>query len=538
MSDYFEILDEDLLGRIGRLKTRSGVVETPALAPVVNPAINVIPPSEIVELGYRLLMTNAYLIKKRYGDVAVDLGVHKLLGVESPVMTDSGAYQLMVYGEVDVKPLEIVEYQVRLGSDIGVILDIPTRYGLSRETVVKEVEETLRRAREALMVERNGMLLVGPVQGGVYLDVVARAAQELSKMDFDIYAVGGPTQLMENYEYTELVRLVMTAKMNLPPGKPLHLFGAGNPMMMALSVAMGADLFDSASYAIYARDQRYMTPHGVYRLNEMKDLPCTCPVCVKLTVEELREMPYQERVYKLALHNLYVLRAELRRIRNAIAEGSLWELVEIRARSHPSLLRALREYEKYTAYIEKFHKVTRGVISGLFFYNATSRGRPEVFRHLSRLRDRYKPPRRDVLLLVTETSVKPFSRFGWISELASRLNTDFELRSRVHVVVVSKEYGIIPLELDSLFPLSQYESALDCRDPTVLLTVASDVEWYVRRFVTSYKLVIVVYEEGYEMLVREIMRRLRRMGVRAYTKRFSTISDVLDFVKSIIGIYT
>ncbi|HDD34227.1 MAG TPA: tRNA-guanine transglycosylase, partial [Thermofilaceae archaeon] len=219
MSDYFEILDEDLLGRIGRLKTRSGVVETPALAPVVNPAINVIPPSEIVELGYRLLMTNAYLIKRRYGDVAVDLGVHKLLGVESPVMTDSGAYQLMVYGEVDVKPLEIVEYQVRLGSDIGVILDIPTRYGLSRETVVKEVEETLRRAREALMVERNGMLLVGPVQGGVYLDVVARAAQELSKMDFDIYAVGGPTQLMENYEYTELVRLVMTAKMNLPPGK-------------------------------------------------------------------------------------------------------------------------------------------------------------------------------------------------------------------------------------------------------------------------------------------------------------------------------
>ncbi|MBS7622010.1 tRNA guanosine(15) transglycosylase TgtA, partial [Candidatus Bathyarchaeota archaeon] len=65
MSDYFEIKEEDLLGRIGRLRTRRGWVETPALAPVIDPGRNLVPPSEIVSLGFSLVMTNAYLIKKR-----------------------------------------------------------------------------------------------------------------------------------------------------------------------------------------------------------------------------------------------------------------------------------------------------------------------------------------------------------------------------------------------------------------------------------------------------------------------------------------
>ena len=112
MSDCFEIEEVDLLGRIGKLKTKHGVIETPTLAPVVDPGKNVVPPSEIAELGYTLLISNAYIIKRRYGDVAKEIGVHSLLGVSTPVMTDSGAYQLMEYGEVSVAPLEIVKYQV------------------------------------------------------------------------------------------------------------------------------------------------------------------------------------------------------------------------------------------------------------------------------------------------------------------------------------------------------------------------------------------------------------------------------------------
>ncbi|RLF05004.1 MAG: hypothetical protein DRK00_05455 [Thermoprotei archaeon] len=342
---------------------------------------------------------------------------------------------------------------------------------------------------------------------------------------------------MENYNYRELVRLVMTAKMNLPPGKPLHLFGAGNPHMLALAVAMGVDLFDSASYALYARDGRYMTPHGVYRLEELGDLPCECPVCSKLSVDELREMPYQERVYKLALHNLYVLRAELRRIRNAIREGSLWELVELRARSHPSLLQALREYERYVVFIERHHPVARGVVSGLFFYDEVSRGRPEVYRHLHRLRERYEPPPADALLLALETDVKPFSRFGWIAELAKAVARDAELRGRVHVAVASAAYGIVPLELDSTYPLSQYESAIDFSEPRAAAALASDVAWFVKG-IGRYRLAVVVYEDRHKVVAAEIAKKLRRAGLRAFLRPFTSVADAVAFLKLALALST
>lgn len=531
MSDYFEIEDVDLLGRVGRLETKSGVVETPTLAPVVDPSRNVVPPSEIVGLGFKLVMTNSYLIKRRLGDVGIELGVHSLLGVSTPVMTDSGAYQLMEYGEVEVEPLEILEYQVKLGSDIGVILDIPTRHNSPREVVVREVEETLRRAREALSVDRDGMLLVGPVQGGLHLDIVAKAACELSKMDFDVYGIGGPVQLMANYSYAELVRLVMTAKMNLPPGKPVHLFGAGNPHMLALAVAMGADLFDSASYALYAKDGRYMTPYGVFRLEDLGDLPCECPVCARTSVDELREMPAQERVYKLALHNLNVLRGELRRVRNAIKEGRLWELVEQRARSHPTLLQALKEFRRYVVFVERHHYVTKGSVSGRFYYDLLSRERPEVYRHAARLRERYTPPRADLLVLALETDVKPFSRFGWIAELSKALAAAPETRSRVHVAVLSSAYGVVPLELDSIYPLSQYESSIDLEDPSTARTLASDAAWYVAGM-GSYKAVLVIYERG-RNVAESVAEKLRRLGYRVYMRRFTSVEDAISFAKLI-----
>ena len=534
-ADCFEIEEVDLLGRVGRLRTRHGTVETPTLAPVVDPGRNVVPPGEIVELGFKLLITNAYIIKKRYGEVAAEMGVHALLGVSTPVMTDSGAYQLMEYGEVEVGPREIVEYQVRLGSDIGVILDIPTRQGVSRETVVAEVEETLRRAREALEVERGGMLLVGPVQGGLYLDVVARAARALAQMDFDVYAVGGPVQLMSNYSYRDLVKLVMTAKLNLPPGKPLHLFGAGNPHMLALAVAMGADLFDSASYALYARDGRYMTPYGVFRLEELGDLPCECPVCSKLDAEEFRSLPAQERVAKLALHNLHVLRAELRRIRNAIREGRLWELVEHRARSHPALFAALREYGRYAAFVERHHYVTRGSPSGLFYYDLASRLRPEVYRHFERLRGRLPAPESLLAyVLVVDVGVRPATRFTWVAELLRRLDSDAELGGRVGVAIVSGAYGLVPAEVECVYPLSQYESSIDLNDPLVAEQLSSDVAWALLNLWREGP-VVVVYEQGGLATARKVWERLRRRGLRVYLKRYGGVDELLSFVRAVIS---
>ncbi|HDJ89164.1 MAG TPA: tRNA guanosine(15) transglycosylase TgtA, partial [Thermoprotei archaeon] len=267
----FEIKEKDLLGRIGSLKTKHGTIETPAIAPVIHPIKNIIDPLTIVEkIGFNLVMTNSYIIWRRYGEVAVEIGLHNMLGIDKPIMTDSGAYQLMTYGKVEVSPKEILEYQVNLGSDIGVILDIPTRYQSPYDEVKREVDETIRRAKEAITLDREDMLLVGPVQGGKYTNLVAYSARQISTLDFDIYAIGGPTQIMENYLYDELVTLVMTAKMNLPICKPIHLFGAGNPIMIPLAVAMGMDLFDSASYILYAQKKRYMTPNKIYNFKNLK----------------------------------------------------------------------------------------------------------------------------------------------------------------------------------------------------------------------------------------------------------------------------
>ncbi|MEM2274784.1 MAG: tRNA guanosine(15) transglycosylase TgtA [Thermofilum sp.] len=496
-ADVFEVEEIDLFGRIGRLYTRRGVVETPTLTPVINPAKPVLEPSRISSLGFPMLMTNSYIILRNYGELAKEVGVHGILGVQNPVFTDSGAYQLMVYGKVEVSPREIVEYQLDIGSDIGVVLDIPTRKDTPYEQAAREVDETIKRVREALELDLRGMLLVAPVQGGTHTPLVAYAASELAKLPASLYAVGGPTQLMEGYDYKELVRLVMTARLNLPWGAPLHLFGAGHPMMLALAVAMGVDTFDSASYALYARDDRLMTPSGTLRLSELSELPCSCPVCSKYSALELRKTPRQERVALIAEHNLHVLSGELRRIREAIREGRLWELVERRASAHPALMDALREFVKYVRFIERKHPATRQPVRGIFFLSSLSRYRPEVVRHQERLFSRFAR-KQDLLLLFEETPQKPFTRFGLIKEI---LADEPGLTDLCDPAVLSLAFSVIPLELDGVYPLSQYEASRRILDSSAE-EIVSDVVWYVLN--KGYRGVVLVHYSLPERVVRRM----------------------------------
>ena len=484
----FEILEKDLAGRIGVIETRHGKIETPAIAPVVNPAKNIIPPSSIIEIGFPLLMTNAYIIKRHYGDLAVELGVHKILGVEKPIMTDSGAYQLMVYGRIEVTPEEILEFEKSIGSDIGVILDLPTPPGISREEAVERVKETLRRAEKAIKEKPDNMLLVGPVQGGIYIDLVEYSAEKLSVLDFDVYAIGGYTQLMEQYTFTTVVDAVVAAKCHLPPNKPVHLFGGGNPVMLPLAAALGVDLFDSASYVLYARDLRYMTSHGIIRFDRLRELPCECPVCSKYSIEDLKDMPREELERKIAIHNLYVLQREIKTIKQAIHEGWLWELLEEKASRQPALMDALCRLRRYVDYLEKCHPVTRQPVRGLNFSSITSLWRPEVYRHTKRLDERYAPPSKEVLLLLPETREKPYTRFGPISfiyELIKERNLPY------HLVIYSPIFGIVPIELSEVYPLSQYNSSILLRgDPEGI--AAENLAKYLERFSSCYKKVILI----------------------------------------------
>src|SRR4030067_713916 len=125
-------------------------------------------------------------------------------------------------------------------------------------------------------------------------------------------------------------------------------------MIFPLAVLLGCDMFDSASYVKYARDERIMYSTGTRFLRDLHDLACHCPVCSKTSIGELKEMPKAERTKKIAEHNLHVCPQEIKGIKNAIHECSIWELVEMRARAHPALLEALKGLRKHKSYLEEF----------------------------------------------------------------------------------------------------------------------------------------------------------------------------------------
>ena len=489
----FEIKEKDLLARIGRLKTKSGVFETPALLPVINPAVQPVPPRKIREtFCFEALITNAYILKKRFKNQPIKEGLHKFLDFNGIIMTDSGAYQMLVYGDIETTPEEIVKYQEQIDTDIATILDWPTGWRVTKKYAEKTVNETLKRARELPKIKtRNDILWVGPVQGGKYLDLVAKSAEEMGKLPFDVYALGSPTEVMENYRFDVLVDMILTAKMKLPIEKPLHLFGAGHPFMFSLAVALGCDLFDSAAYALYAKENRYMTETGTFRLEELNYFPCTCPTCSQKTPKEISELSKEERQRFLAEHNLYVCAAELKRVKQAIKDGRLWEHLEIRMRSHPALLQALKKLKTYEEFIEENSPVVKK--SGLFFFDSVGLMRPEIVRHRKRLTERYSPPQNaDILVLVPQTRSKPFHKSKKFKAIKKILRKTFgEKSDRLHICFYAAPFGVVPIELDEVYPLSQHETVLPL-DKETIEYVADQTAKYIKN--TNYRTVVLLYD--------------------------------------------
>jgi 7-cyano-7-deazaguanine tRNA-ribosyltransferase len=427
MPPIFEITHKDICGRIGRLETPHGTIETPAIMPVVNPNIKTIKPSELRKFGAEIIITNSYIIyrKPELRERALSEGLHSLLDFDGPIMTDSGSYQLSVYGEVEVNNKEIVQFQQEIGSDIGVPLDIPTPPDVSQARAESELEITIERSREALGLKKN-MLLAAPVQGSTFPELRERAAHRLSEADFDVYPLGAVVPLMESYRYSDLVDVIVASKKGLPPSAPVHLFGAGHPMMFSLAVALGCDLFDSASYALYAKEGRYMTVRGTYHLEELQYLPCSCPVCASHSSEEMIKSEKREEL--LARHNLYVTFAEMREVKQAIKEGSLWELVEQRCRSHPQLLNGLKRMLYYSDWLEQFQPASRAT----FFYSGPESAlRPEVMRYKEKLKNLNLKGR----VLIRTKRLDNEDEFDWV--------LDFK-----------PPFGPYPLELKETYPLN------------------------------------------------------------------------------------
>ena len=455
----FEIKHKDLLARIGKLKTKSGTLETPLLFPVINPSIQLISPTRLkAEFGFEAVITNAYILKKRFKNEPIKKGLHKFLDFDGSIMTDSGAYQILVYGGVEVDQEEIVEYQKNIGSDIATILDIPTSWKVSKESARETVSETLQRAKKFFKLKTSDNILwVGPVQGGRHLDLVAESAKIIGKMPFQIHALGSPTEVMQNYRFDVLADMIITAKKHLPLNRPLHLFGAGHPFMFSLAVALGCDLFDSAAYALYARQNRYMTENGTWQLSNLDYFPCSCPNCMKETPKDVLSKSKKEIETFLAEHNLFVCISEIKRIKQAIREGRLWELVEMRTHAHPALFSAVKKIKEHAEFIEKFSPVVKK--RGFFFFSSVGLTRPEVLHYKNQLLKNYQPPiNSKILLLLPQTHKKPYHNTRIYKKTKNVIKKTLRDQSElVHVCFYTAPFGIIPIEIDEVYPLSQNE---------------------------------------------------------------------------------
>src|SRR2546422_3912535 len=468
----FQVHGKDLLGRIGIIKTKSGAFATPHMFPVLDPHQRTLGKEFFDRVGIHAVMTNAYLLKRgRQGLDPVD--IHETLDYPGTIATDSGAYQILEYGHVGVKPEEIVAYQEEINTDIGVILDVPTGLRSDPSRARWTVDETVRRADRALeVVTREDILWVGPIQGGVHLKEVERSAREMAKRDFSIYALGSPTELMETQRYDVLVDMIVAAKKALPKGRPFHLFGAGHPVLFPFLVALGCDLFDSAAYALYARAGRYMTPEGTLLLGDMVEFVCPCPACVGTSPQELMGSHEGELGTRLVEHNLWTCFSELRRVREAIRKGRLWELLELRSNAHPALKECFIRISQYAEILERSTPAVKP--HGIFYLGSSSDNRPEKVRFVSKLPGSVEERRKLVLVLPGRWR-RPFHEDPRYESVAKA----FDDHTKVAICFYSISWGPVPIELDETFPIAQTEGP-DAGNPSVLRERARTVSEFLQ----------------------------------------------------------
>jgi 7-cyano-7-deazaguanine tRNA-ribosyltransferase len=457
----FEVRARDGFARIGRFSTPHGVVETPALLPVVHPdpRNQTIAPREIAQkFGLPAVITSSYItwrsapLKER----AERGGIHRLLDFTGPVFTDSGAFQQHAYGHVEVGSEEILEFQGRIGSDIAAVLDVFGEPEAAAEDARRGVELTLERARAA-REKREGLLAV-PVQGGLYPELRWASAQGASAIG-DVLAVGGVVPLLEQYRFADLARVLLAARPALAPERAIHLFGTGHPITFAFAALFGVDLFDSAAYHKFARRGSLLFPEGTLALEDVREPFCGCRLCEERPLTTLAALPAAEREIAVARHNLWMCATEVRRVRQAIRAGALWELAERRASAHPALLAGLRAAVKGSGVFLPVEPDSRPSFREV---TEISRSRPAVARFQQRLaRWRF--------------STGPYqlrTRVPLTPEFLGQIPTHSSETEEALAWEVPTPVGPVPLELSEVYPIGmwvgpdEFEPAVQEQDRT------------------------------------------------------------------------
>ncbi len=345
-------------GRTGSLQLAHGTVRTPAYMPCASrAAVRACSAEAVAAVGVQIVVANAYHLHLRPGEdvVAQCGGLHRFMGWDRPILTDSGGFQVFSLAhERDIReegvtfrspvdgrqilltPELATQIQMKLDSDIAMPLDECAPYPADRAHIERALQRTLRWAERALAAhDHPHQQLFGIVQGGVYPDLRRRSARETAAMGFPGFGIGG-LSVGEGRE--EMLAALRAAMSELPEDRPVHLMGVGTPLDIVDCAAEGVDLFDCVLPTRNARHGGVMTWEGPLRIaaaeHEADPRPlseqCDCPACRQgLSRAYLRHLFRTKEPLGwqlLTLHNLRFYTQLMARVREAIAADELAEL--------------------------------------------------------------------------------------------------------------------------------------------------------------------------------------------------------------------
>ena len=345
-------IDKNSKARYGILHTNHGDVEVPMFMPVGTLAtVKTLSPEEVKECGAGVILANTYHLSLRPGEdlVAEAGGLHKFMNYDGPMLTDSGGFQVFsladsrqiteegvtfkshLNGEkLFISPERAIQIEEKLGADIIMSFDECCPYPVTYEYMKNSVERTLRWAKRGKIAHtREDQALFGIVQGGEFADLRKYCAEELVKMDFDGYSIGG-TSIGEPKDV--MYKMVSYAIDYLPEDKPRYLMGVGSVDEILDGIEKGVDMFDCVLPTRIARHGALMTSRGRVNIRDKKyerdftplDSECDCYCCKNYTKAYLRHLYKCDETFGkrlLSIHNVRFLIHMMEEARIAIKEN-------------------------------------------------------------------------------------------------------------------------------------------------------------------------------------------------------------------------
>jgi queuine tRNA-ribosyltransferase len=337
VSGTFRVTARDGAARAGVLTIAHGEVPTPAFMPVGTKAtVKSVDPTELEELGARIILGNTYHLHFRPGaEVIAELGgLHRFMGWEGPILTDSGGFQVFslrhtiiraddagvtfrsVYdGEAArLTPASVARVQAQLGSDVAMCLDVCPPADSAPAALAEAVRLTTHWAEQQRAAERGpGQLLFGITQGGADEELRRRSIAEVTALDFDGYALGG---LAIGEDRAVMFDAVAWAAPLLPDDRPRYFMGIGDPQGVLEVIERGIDMFDCVLPTRLGRTGSALTWEGRLNLKNARfardpnplQADCGCPACTRFSRAYIRHLVNQQELLGLRLLSLHNLR--------------------------------------------------------------------------------------------------------------------------------------------------------------------------------------------------------------------------------------